>query len=126
MHRDLMGWTIEHTPGLLRLPPCSPGTTPLLTRKHLDHWDIDGESVRVSWRINTGNAAVTRNAVRARLGIARVPEFFVAQDLADGALVRLLPHYDLPTYPVVAVYPRSTVPSLALRTLLDDLPRWCG
>ena len=29
MHRDLMGWMIEHTPGLLSLPPCSPGSTPL-------------------------------------------------------------------------------------------------
>jgi DNA-binding transcriptional LysR family regulator len=98
--------------------------TAILTRKHLDHWDIGSESVRVPWRINTGNAAVTRNAVRAGLGIARVPEFYVAQDLADGTLVRLLPCFDLPTYPVAAVYPRSTVPSLALRTLLDDLPRW--
>jgi DNA-binding transcriptional LysR family regulator len=100
--------------------------TAILTRRHLDHWDIDGQSVRVFWRINTGNAAVTRNAVRAGLGIARVPEFFAAEDLADGTLVRLLPHCDLPTYPVAAVYPRSTVPSRALRALLDDLPRWCG
>ena len=29
MHRDLMGWMIKHTPGLLRLPPCSPCSTPL-------------------------------------------------------------------------------------------------
>ncbi len=43
--------------------------TAILTRKHLDHWDIDGETVRVSWRISTGNAAVTRNAVRTGLGI---------------------------------------------------------
>jgi DNA-binding transcriptional LysR family regulator len=99
--------------------------TAVLTHKNLDHWSVNGETVRVSWRINTGNVAVTRDAVLAGLGITRLPEFFVAEDLADGKLVQLLPQYELPKTVVTALYPRSIVPSLALRTLLDILPEWC-
>jgi len=99
--------------------------TAVLTYKNLDHWSVNGETVRVSWRINTGNVAVTRDAVRAGLGITRLPQFFVAEDLADGKLVQLLPQYELPKTVVTALYPRSIVPSLALRTLLDILPEWC-
>jgi len=50
---------------------------------------------------------------------------FVAEDLADGKLVQLLPQYELPKTVVTALYPRSIVPSLALRTLLDILLEWC-
>jgi DNA-binding transcriptional LysR family regulator len=74
--------------------------TAILTWKTLDHWDINGETERVAWRICTGNMTITRDAVRAGLGIARLPEFFVAQDLADGTLARVLPRYDLPKTPV--------------------------
>jgi DNA-binding transcriptional LysR family regulator len=99
--------------------------TAVLTHKNLDHWSINGETVRVSWRINTGNVAVTRDAVRAGLGISRLPAFFVAEDLADGKLVQLLPQYELPKTVVTALYPRSIVPSPALRTLIGILPEWC-
>jgi DNA-binding transcriptional LysR family regulator len=99
--------------------------TAVLTHKNLDHWSVNGETVRVSWRINTGNVAVTRDAVRAGLGITRLPAFFIAEDLADGKLVQLLPQYELPKTVVTALYPRSIVPSLALRTLIEILPEWC-
>jgi DNA-binding transcriptional LysR family regulator len=62
--------------------------TAILSQKTHDHWDINGETVRVAWRICTGNVTITRDAVRAGLGIARLPEFFVAQDLTDGTLAR--------------------------------------
>ena len=91
-----------------------------------DHWTIGGETVRVSWRMCTGNMTLTRDAARAGLGIARLPEFFVAQDLSEGTLTRVLPQYDVPKIPVTALYPRSTVPSLALRAFLDALHGWCG
>jgi DNA-binding transcriptional LysR family regulator len=47
-------------------------------------------------------------------------------DLADGTLARVLPRYDLPKTPVTALYPRSIVPSLALRAFLDALHGWCA
>ena len=99
--------------------------TAILTHKTLDHWDVDGETVRVTWRICTGNVTVTRDAVRAGLGITRLPEFFVAEDLATGRLLRLLPDSETPKRPVTALYPRSIVPSPALRIFLNALPEWC-
>lgn len=99
--------------------------TAILTHRTLDHWDVGGEVMRVSWRVCTGNVTVTRDAVRAGLGMTRLPEFFVSEDLATGRLVRLLPGSELPKRPVTALYPRSIVPSPALRIFLDALPQWC-
>ena len=99
--------------------------TAILTHKALDHWEVDDETVRVRWRVCTGNVSVTREAVRAGLGITRLPEFFVSEDLASGKLMRLLPSSELPKRPVTALYPRSIVPSPALRILLEALPEWC-
>jgi DNA-binding transcriptional LysR family regulator len=99
--------------------------TAILTHKTLDHWDVDGETVRVTWRICTSNVTMTRDAVRAGLGITRLPEFFVSEDLATGRLVRLLPGSETPKRAVTALYPRSIVPSPALRIFLNALPEWC-
>jgi DNA-binding transcriptional LysR family regulator len=100
--------------------------TAVLTQKKFDHWIVGAETVRLRWRMSTGSMVVTRNAVRDGLGIARVPEFFVARDLAEGALRRVLPRFSLPGFSATALYPRSAVLSLALRTLLDALPGWCA
>jgi DNA-binding transcriptional LysR family regulator len=55
-----------------------------------------------------------------------MPQFFIAQDLAAGRLQRVLPLFDLPGFSKTALYPRSIVPSLALRILLNALPGWCA
>jgi DNA-binding transcriptional LysR family regulator len=99
--------------------------TAILSQKKFDHWIVGDETVRVPWRMSTGSMVVTRSAVRDGLGIARMPKFFVARDLAEGTLQRVLPRFDLPGFSATALYPRSVVPSLALRTLLDALPGWC-
>jgi DNA-binding transcriptional LysR family regulator len=78
--------------------------TAVLTQKKFDHWIVGGETVRVRWRISTGSMVVTRNAVRDGLGIARMPVFFVAGDLADGTLQRVLPHSDVPGFAATAMY----------------------
>jgi DNA-binding transcriptional LysR family regulator len=69
---------------------------------------------------------VTRNAARDGLGIARMPVFFAAGDLADGTLQQVLPGFEVPSFAATALYQRSVVPSLALRTLLNVLPGWCA
>jgi DNA-binding transcriptional LysR family regulator len=58
--------------------------TAVLSQKKFDHWIVGGETVRVRWRISTGSMVVTHTAVRDGLGIARMPGFLVAGDLADG------------------------------------------
>lgn len=100
--------------------------TAVLTQRSQDHWTIGGETLRMAWRISTGSMSVTRDAVRAGLGLAHLPEFFVVRDLAEGALVRVLPDAALPGSVATLLYPRSVVPSPALHRLLDALPGWCG
>ncbi|WNG29334.1 LysR family transcriptional regulator [Cystobacter fuscus] len=93
----------------------------IVTRIDIDHWNIGEETVRIVWRMSTGNMFVTRDAVRAGLGIALVPLFLVSHELAQGSLLRLLPDQPLPETQVTAVYARSVAPSLALKALLDGL-----
>src|SRR5262249_5053309 len=100
--------------------------TAILTQKKFDHWTIGTEAVRMRWRMSTGSMVMTRRAVLDGLGIARMPEFFAARDLAEGTLRRVLPRLALPSFPPTALYPRSVVPSLARRPLRAALPGGCG
>jgi len=97
----------------------------VLTHRGDEHWSLAGQDVRMPWRVSAGNMTVKREAVRAGLGIAQLPLFFVAKELADGTLVRVLPQVEPPGLDVSALYPRSVVPSLALRAVLEALPGWC-
>ena len=87
----------------------------------LDHWQVGDEAVRVRWRLSTTSLAAARLAALAGLGIARLPAFVVADDLASAALSRILPDAALPRSPATALYPRAAIPSVALRLLLDEL-----
>lgn len=100
--------------------------TAILTHRSEDRWSLAGQDIRMPWRVCSGNMTVTREAVRAGLGVARLPAFFVAADLARGTLQQLLPHQELPRLRLSALYPRTVVPSLALRALLQELPDWCS
>ncbi len=87
----------------------------------LDHWQVGDEEIRVRWRVSTRSLPAARLAALAGLGIARLPTFVVADDLATGALLRMLPEAALPRSPATALYPRAVTPSAALRLLLNDL-----
>ncbi|WP_437642027.1 LysR family transcriptional regulator [Sorangium sp. So ce854] len=122
VHRVIVaspGW-LEHND-----VPRSPGDlarhAAIVTRPDLVHWQIGGETVRVPWRMSTGNMILTRDAARAGLGIALVPEFLVLRDLERGSLVRLLPDLELPVVQATALHTRAARQSVALRALLDDL-----
>lgn len=93
----------------------------VVTRPNIVHWNVGNEVVRVSWRMSTGNMVLTRDAARAGLGIALVPEFLVRQELAEGSLVRLLPDHEVPSTQATALHAKSATQSVALRTLLDFL-----
>ncbi len=75
-------------------------------------WRFEDEQGRVHavnvtgrWRFNQG--APIRQALLDGLGVALVPEFLVADWVADGRLVRLLPGFKTQTFPLHAVYPAS-------------------
>jgi DNA-binding transcriptional LysR family regulator len=50
-----------------------------------------------------------------------VPDFLVADDLAAGRLLRLLPEYATQATPIYAVYPHSRYLSAKARTFIDFL-----
>lgn len=55
--------------------------------------------------VNSGQAV--RLAAREGMGLAMLPEVLAQQDLADGALVRLLPDWQLPEQPMSLIYHRD-------------------
>lgn len=85
--------------------------------------DRDGRShqVRTTGTVlsNSGDLAAAI-AVRG-MGIAFEPDFIVAEDLAAGRLVRVLPDYDGPTLPIRILYPSRRHLSAKVRSFVDFL-----
>ena len=63
--------------------------------------------VSVAARLRVNGVVMARNAARAGLGIAHLPEFVVASDLALGRLVRVLERHGPEVGGVHVVYPHS-------------------
>jgi DNA-binding transcriptional LysR family regulator len=89
-------------------------------------WELvgpKGEIARVehSPRVMCHDFVVLRAAVLAGLGITRLPESVVREDLARGALTRVLPAWNSPQGIVHVVFPsrRGLLP--AVRAFIDFL-----
>jgi DNA-binding transcriptional LysR family regulator len=94
----------------------------IVTAATLDRWTFaDGTEVRVHWRLSAGNIALARDAALGGHGIALLPRFLIAEDLAVGKLVQVLPDHPLPKAEATALYPRDRVPSIATKVLLGHL-----
>jgi len=77
--------------------------------------------VRVRSRFVANNGELMRGAAVAGLGLLMVPEFIVARELRDGALVRLLPGCRPVPTALHALYPRERHLSPRIRLLVDHL-----
>ncbi len=88
-------------------------------------WTFIGsdDTIRVaaggSLRINNGEALL--EAVLGGLGIARLPSFIAGPHLKSGALLRLLPHYDMPSQAIYAVFPERRHRPAKVRAFQDFL-----
>lgn len=96
-----------------------------------DHWGFTGPggeeiSVKVSGNLDTNNCDALREAILAGLGLALRPLWDVWQDLREGRLVRLLPDYTPPTYPIHAVYPSRRLVPKKTRIFIEHLLRRFG
>lgn len=69
----------------------------------------------------SNNGEVLRDAVVRGLGIAVLPAFVVAQDLADGRLVRILPKEQPEDDIIYAVFPRTRFTSNKLRAFVEHV-----
>lgn len=63
------------------------------------------------------------DAARLGLGLAQMPVFHVAADLAHGRLVRVLADYPLPSAPVSVLYSRNRQLSPRVRVFIDWVVR---
>ena len=91
-----------------------------------DHWGFKGPGgeqvqVKVSGNLDTNNCDALREAIFADLGLALRPLWDVWQDLRDGRLVRLLPSYIPPAYPINAIYPSRRLMPKKTRIFIEHL-----
>jgi DNA-binding transcriptional LysR family regulator len=79
------------------------------------------EVIRISGRLlaNSGDALLA--FALKDTGIVLAPDYLVADELAAGRLIRLLPEYKTQETPVYAVYPHSHYLSAKTRTFIDFL-----
>lgn len=81
----------------------------------------DGEvvDVPVSPRLRVDSAAIVLAACRAGLGVARLPEFYCARDLAEGSLVRVCADWQIAPAEVWAITVSRTEMASTVRAFLD-------
>ncbi|MFO1327502.1 MAG: LysR substrate-binding domain-containing protein [Rubrivivax sp.] len=77
--------------------------------------------VRVAPAMLCNDGDAIRIALRGGIGLAVVPSFVAAPDLADGGVEVLLHDWALPDFGVFAIYPHRRFVSPKVRVLLDAL-----
>ncbi len=87
-------------------------------------------SVPVGARFEAANGSVLRSAALSGMGIAVLPSFMIASDIAAGRLVELLAEHSFVRLTVSAVYAPARVLPTNVRAFVDGLvahfrvPRW--
>ncbi len=104
-----------HSPVLFRMPTTGRDRPWQLT--------VDGKPVLLhpAARIRFNDGEAMLEALRQGLGIAQLPDYIVADDIARGALVELLPRSRPPTLPIHAVIPANRMVPARVRAVLDAL-----
>jgi DNA-binding transcriptional LysR family regulator len=91
-------------------------------------WRFDGPKGAASVKVRGAffsNAALTlRKAAVAGMGVTLVPRYAVADDLASGALVGVLPRYRVAARKLLAVYPQAPVIPRKIQAFVDFLKVW--
>lgn len=94
------------------------------------HWHLIGkqqeERVPVAGAVVTNSAEVLRAGAIAGAGIAILPIWAVAEDLRNGSLSCVLPHWAPPPSVIHAVYPGNRRMSAKVRAFVDHLARHIG
>lgn len=94
-----------------------------------DHfWRFEGPGGNVAARVTgafySNSALALRKAALAGLGITLVPRYSIADDLANGMLVNVLPRYRVPSRPLLAIYPRARQVPTKVQTFIEFLSKW--
>lgn len=98
---------------------------PTLAQGHglIQTWHLTGpegpRSVRIAAGLSMSSPAALREAARAGAGVALLPYYAVAADLAEGRLVEVLPGWSGLPRPVALVYPGAQALTHRLRAAAD-------
>ncbi|HZH42609.1 MAG TPA: LysR family transcriptional regulator [Lysobacter sp.] len=86
-------------------------------------FERDGETLRIALgaRLDANSSLALKTAALAGAGIARIPEFAVAEELHDGRLQAVLPEWTLPPLDVHAVMPARRYVPAKVRAFVDHL-----
>lgn len=91
-------------------------------------WRLTGPDgqipVKVRAAFSSDGAFTLRKAAVAGLGITMIPRYAVAEDLASGALVIVLPRYRIAPRPLLAVYPKALVTPAKVQAFVAYLKDW--
>ncbi len=82
------------------------------------------ESIPVSGRLRLNHYPLIRDAACAGAGVARLPRYVVAAEVAAGRLELALSGYDSPRSPIYLVYPYQGSLPLKNRLLIDFIRHW--
>jgi DNA-binding transcriptional LysR family regulator len=87
-----------------------------------------GRQVRVAVRarLRSDSGEVLLQAARAGAGLALLPDWMVAADLRDGALLRVLPRLATPAADIHAVYPPGRLRAAKATAFVDHLAASLG
>lgn len=78
-------------------------------------------SVQVKGRMKINNGSAVRELLLAGAGIAALSDFLVAEDIARGDLVQLLPEYHIMEAGIYAVYHEQRLQQVKIRKFIDFL-----
>jgi len=95
-----------------------------------EEWTLLGENgvsvVEVDGPLCANNGDVLREAALRGMGIASLPNFIVAEDLAAGRLRRILPGYRTRLLPLSALWPSRRFAPAKVRVFVDYLAQKLG
>lgn len=110
---DLAGWPCLVNPGY--------------PARERDVWrlcrDDAEQTVALKPVLVANDVTVLHRLARDGCGATLIGEYVVAADLADGALVRLLPDWQVVDIPVLAIYPDNRLIAAKVRAFVDYLAR---
>ncbi len=86
-------------------------------------FDDQEKSIRVSGSVRVDNATARLQFLRGGHGLAVVPFCDIADEIARGDLVHVLPNCKLPDLEVFAVFPAGVTRSAKIQSLLDFMRR---
>ncbi|MBC3863585.1 LysR family transcriptional regulator [Undibacterium jejuense] len=99
--------------------------------RHHDKWHLIGPDaatceIAVSGRFSANQGSALRTAALLGAGIVLQPEMSLAEDIATGRLVHVLPQWSFKPTPMYLIYRQNTRPTAKLRSVIDFLVQHFG